>query len=943
MVNIRLVILTVFFVALGALMIYRVFDLQIIRGEDYLNDFQLKTTKVRSLASTRGNIYDRNGNLLAYNELAYNVTIEDVYESGRNKNANLNDTIYRLIQMIEKNGDSSVNDFNIILDHDGHYAFAVEDRQLNRFLADVYGFATIDEMMEKGYKYATKTAEEVVYDLCSSDRFGIGEYTDPEDRKSFVPCMGYTKEEVLKILAVRYAMNANSFQKYIATTVAYNVSEETVAVVMENCDNLEGVSVAEDTVRRYVDSVYFSQIIGYTGKISQEELAVLKEQDPKYDLNDTVGKSGIEYSMESELQGTKGSEDVVVDNVGKVIETSNRIEPVAGNHIYLTIDKDLQEAVYNILEAKVASILLTKIRNIKEFTPGENSGDILIPIDDVYFALFDNNVIDTAHFEETTAGENEQAVYAGFLERKQEVLAGLREELTNKKTPYNELPVDYQVYESFITSMLYSNAIILESEVDTSDATYTAWTNDEVISLHEYLNYVISQNWIDVTKLELNSQYSDSEEVYHHLLDYIFENIDNNTGFNKKIYKYMIRDNAITGRQVCLILLEQSIINIDEEEEARFASGLISPYEFMMDRIRNLDITPAQLALDPHSASLVLTDVNTGEVLALVSYPGYDNNRMANGVDAEYFASLRNDLSTPMINYATYQKTAPGSTFKMVSATAALMEGVMDLSTSVNCTGTFDKIEQQPPHCWNRSGHGSLNITGAIQHSCNILFYEVGYRLGTVGERYMTDVGLKKLEKYADMYGLTEPSGVEIEESAPQISDIDPVRSAIGQGTNNFTTAGLARYITTVANSGICYNLTLLDKLTDHNDELINDYKAEVRNVIDMDSTYWDAIHTGMRRVIEGKAYYSDLSVNVAGKTGTAQESRSRPNHAVFVCYAPYESPEIAMAVRVANGYTSDYAAQIAKDVIKYYYDLADEDEIAGKAEALTGGSLNAD
>lgn len=943
MVNIRLVILTVFFVALGALMIYRVFDLQIIRGEDYLNDFQLKTTKVRSLASTRGNIYDRNGNLLAYNELAYNVTIEDVYESGRNKNANLNDTIYRLIQMIEKNGDSSVNDFNIILDHDGHYAFAVEDRQLNRFLADVYGFATIDEMMEKGYKYATKTAEEVVYDLCSSDRFGIGEYTDPEDRKSFVPCMGYTKEEVLKILAVRYAMNANSFQKYIATTVAYNVSEETVAVVMENCDNLEGVSVAEDTVRRYVDSVYFSQIIGYTGKISQEELAVLKEQDPKYDLNDTVGKSGIEYSMESELQGTKGSEDVVVDNVGKVIETSNRIEPVAGNHLYLTIDKDLQEAVYNILEAKVASILLTKIRNIKEFTPGENSGDILIPIDDVYFALFDNNVIDTAHFEETTAGENEQAVYAGFLERKQEVLAGLREELTNKKTPYNELPVDYQVYESFITSMLYSNAIILESEVDTSDATYTAWTNDEVISLHEYLNYVISQNWIDVTKLELNSQYSDSEEVYHHLLDYIFENIDNNTGFNKKIYKYMIRDNAITGRQVCLILLEQSIINIDEEEEARFASGLISPYEFMMDRIRNLDITPAQLALDPHSASLVLTDVNTGEVLALVSYPGYDNNRMANGVDAEYFASLRNDLSTPMINYATYQKTAPGSTFKMVSATAALMEGVMDLSTSVNCTGTFDKIEQQPPHCWNRSGHGSLNITGAIQHSCNILFYEVGYRLGTVGERYMTDVGLQKLEKYADMYGLTEPSGVEIEESAPQISDIDPVRSAIGQGTNNFTTAGLARYITTVANSGICYNLTLLDKLTDHNDELINDYKAEVRNVIDMDSTYWDAIHTGMRRVIEGKAYYSDLSVNVAGKTGTAQESRSRPNHAVFVCYAPYESPEIAMAVRVANGYTSDYAAQIAKDVIKYYYDLADEDEIAGKAEALTGGSLNAD
>ncbi len=945
MVNLRVIILTVVFVALGAVMIYRVFDLQIVNGEKYLNDFRLKTTKVRSLASTRGNIYDRNGNLLAYNELAYNVTIEDVYESGRNKNANLNNTIYRLIQMIEKNGDSSINDFNVILDNDGHYVFAVEDRQLNRFLADVYGFVTIDDMMEEGYKYATKTAEEVVYDLCSSDRFGIGDYTDPEDRKSFVPGMGYTKEEILKILAVRYAMNANSFQKYITTTVAYNVSEETVAVVMENSDNLEGVSVAEDTVRRYVDSVYFSQIIGYTGQISQEELTSLKEKNPKYDLNDTVGKSGIEYSMEAELQGTKGSEDVVVDNVGKVIETKNRVEPVAGNHIYLTIDKDLQKTVYNILEAKVASILLTKIRNIKEYTPAENagSGDILIPIDDVYFALFDNNIIDTAHFTEESAGENEKEAYASFQARKAEVLAGLREELTVKKTPYNELPVDYQVYESFITSMLYSNAVIIENEVDTSDATYVAWTNDEIISLNEYLNYVIAKNWIDVTKLDLDSQYSDSEEIYAQLLKYIFDNIDNNTSFNKKIYKYMIRDNAVSGRQVCHILLEQGIIEIEEEEASRFADGLVSPYEFMLDRIRNLDITPAQLALDPHSASLVLTNVNTGEVLALVSYPSYDNNRMANGVDAEYFAALRNDLSTPMINYATYQKTAPGSTFKMVSATAGLLEGVIDLSTSVHCTGTFDKIEQQPPHCWNRSGHGSLNVSGGIQHSCNNFFYEVGYRLGTVGERYMTDVGLQKLEKYADMYGLTETSGVEIEESSPQLSDIDPVRSAIGQGTNNFTTVGLARYITTVANSGTCYNLTLLDKLTDHNGTLINDYHAKVRNTITMDSAYWDAIHTGMRRVVEGKAYYRDLSIHVAGKTGTAQESRSRPNHAVFVCYAPYENPEIAMAVRVANGYTSDYAAQIAKDVVAYYYDLAEEEEIAGTAKELTGGSLNAD
>ena len=147
-VNIRLMILTAIFIALGGILIYRVFDLQIVNGESYLNDFRLKTTKVRTLSSTRGNIYDRNGNYLAYNELAFNVTIEDVYESGRGKNAQLNETIYKLVCMIEKNGDSIVNDFNIIIDNDGNYAFAVEDRQLKRFLADVYGYTSYDAMLE---------------------------------------------------------------------------------------------------------------------------------------------------------------------------------------------------------------------------------------------------------------------------------------------------------------------------------------------------------------------------------------------------------------------------------------------------------------------------------------------------------------------------------------------------------------------------------------------------------------------------------------------------------------------------------------------------------------------------------------------------------------------------------------------------------------------------
>ena len=943
MITSRLIVLILVLFGMGGYLIYTIFQLQIVNGEEYFNNFQLMITKERTIPSTRGNILDCNGKLLAYNELAYSVTIEDVYESGRGKNASLNDTIIRLIRMIEANGDSIINDFHVVLDKNDNYQYNVEGTQLLRFLADVYGYSTVDKLKEKE---KNATADELMQYLCSTSRYGIGDYTDEEDSSSFVEGLGYTKEEVLKIVTIRYAMSANSYQKYISTTVANNVSEETVAVVMENADVLDGVSIAEGTIRKYNDSIYFAQVIGYTGKIDQEELKTLQEQDPSYDLNDTVGKSGIEASMEMELQGTKGSETVYVDNVGKVIESSDRIEAIAGNDIYLTIDSELQKAAYHILESKLASILLAKIANIKEYhvPEGGSGGDIPIPIYDVYYACINNNIIDTSHFTSQYAGETEQQVYANYSDKKSRVFATLRDELTEICTPYKDLTEEYQVYESYIASMLYDHNIIMESAVDREDETYLAWTKEETISLNEYLNYAIAQNWIDVSELEISSHYSDSVEIYDKIIDYIFEQLETAGAFDKKLYRYMINNDELTGRQICLLLLEQNIVEPPEDELRQFQAGSETAYAFMRNRIEQLDITPAQLALDPYSGSIVITDVNTGDVLALVSYPSYDNNKMANGVDAAYYASLRNDLSYPLLNYATQQKTAPGSTFKIVSATAGLMEGVISTSDTITCTGVFEKISP-PAKCWIAPGaHGALNVSGGIQHSCNWFFYEVGYRLGIVGDTYNSDVALNKLAKYADLYGLTETSGVEIEEYSPDVSDTDAVRSAIGHGTNNYTTVGLARYVTTIANSGTCYNLTLVDKTENHNGELITDNDASIRNQIDMDSAYWNAVHTGMRRVVEGKAYFADLDVNVAGKTGTAQENRNRPNHALFISYAPYEAPEISVTVRVANGYTSDYAAQIAKDVYEYYYGLKDESEIiTGTAGTLDGGSINAD
>ena len=377
----RSLVLGIVIAIIGVVLIGRIFYLQILHGEEALNDFTLKICKERSIPSTRGIIYDRNGKVLAYNELAYNVTIEDVYESGTGKNRNINDTLMKTIALVERNGDRTIGDFSVVLDENNEFVYTVSDTALRRFKADVYGYKDPAEMK---YEEANATAEDMINHLCSYNKFGIGISSDPENpRDSFEVGKGYTKEEILKLVNIRYAMSLNSYQKYIPTVIATGVSEESVASIMENSDSLLGVAIAEDTIRKYNDALYFSQIIGYTGKISEKELETfnnstsedLSETDKirdDYILTDMVGKAGIERTLETYLQGVKGSETVYVNNLGKVIKNTKTIDPVAGNDVYLTIDSDLQKAVYNILEQKLAGILVTKIQNQATFEPPEN-------------------------------------------------------------------------------------------------------------------------------------------------------------------------------------------------------------------------------------------------------------------------------------------------------------------------------------------------------------------------------------------------------------------------------------------------------------------------------------------------------------------------------------------------------------------------------------------
>lgn len=931
----RLFVLGIIVVLLFSVLMIRIFNVQIVNGEYYLENYIQMAEREVLTSGTRGIIYDRNGEVLAYNKLAYAIEIEDdISDSTENKDKKLNEIISETINIITSNGDTLINDFPIILNTNNEFEFSVSsDNERLRFLRDIYGKKSISELDTKKETLSTSTADDVMKYLCGEKMFDISDE--------------YDKAEQIKIAMVRYNLSLNRFQKYISTKIASNVSEETVAAIYEAQAELKGVTVSEETVRVYNDSVYFAHILGYTGTISEDQLAELNSDGGSYISSDVVGKSGIEKEMESYLQGTKGKSTIFVDNTGRILENVSKTDAKAGNDVYLTLDAKLQKAGYTILEQKLAGILYSKIVNY-DVTPSEDMKTIPIPVKDVYYQIINNNVVDLNKFGLESASDNEKNIYAKFAAKQSGVINWVYSELTTD-TPeaLSALPEENNTYLSYIyTKLADTEGIINKKAIDSEDETYQKWTN-ETISLREFLLYAISKNWINTSKIFDSSEvkYSDTDEIYNKLAEHIYNSLPTDTGFSKKIYYYLIYSGSISGNQVCMLLYDQNVLEYDEAAYTALRSGS-SAFEFIREQIKQIKITPAQLALDPCSGSLVVTDTNSGDVLALVTYPSYDNNKLSGSVDAVYWKQINSDLSLPLYNRATQTRTAPGSTFKMLSAITGLEEGYLTPGRTITDLGEFKKITPSPK-CWRYPGnHGSINVSQALEHSCNYFFYEVGYEL-SIDEHggFSSDLGLSKLKKYGVQLGLTTKSGVEIEENEPLFSTDNSVRSAIGQGSNSFANIQLARYVNTVANSGHNYQLTLLNKVIDTDGNLIKQYEPTLTNTTNFSQSTWDAVHYGMRLVITGgtaKGTFNGFQINVAGKSGTAQENKLRSNHSVFVAYAPYENPEIALSVLIPNGESSGYTAEVVRDTIKYYYGLTTDEELYGGIASIpTSGVTN--
>lgn len=929
----RIFPLILVFAILVGVLINRLFGLQIINGESYVKDLSSSIQKDMSVAATRGRIFDKNGVLLAYNDLAYAVRISDSgkYNNNAEKNEKLNASIDKTLDIIEAKGDTYSNDFPIVYE-DGQYVFNIKDNELLRFLRDIYGKRSISELSDEERNV---TAQELFRQLCEKYEVVVApdssknQATVLSSTVSFLKSQGYMVEaagfsvdHALMIVNLRRYMSANSYNRYISFTIANEVSDETVAAILESSDDLTGVTVEEQYIRRYVDSVYCSQILGYTGTVSTSELETLGD---KYDSNDTVGKSGIEKSMESVLSGTKGERQVYVDTVGRITEVLGETDPETGNDVYLTIDINLQKNLYNAIEDRLVQILLTYMTSGDtkySYTSNGSVDTVYILAKEVYFALIDNNIVSIKHIAEQST-DTEAQVYSAFLSKQDSTMDWIRSELADGDTPYGKLNEEQQLYIWYVYTSLKDRGVFNTSNVDTTDDVYKDWTQADGTSLKELLTHGIAKNWINLNVFS-TEQYTSLQESYDALLDYIDGYLREDTSFYKKMYKYMINSGSISGRQVCMLLYEQGVLDMNSENSrySALAAGSLGAYDFMTYAISNKIITPAQLALEPCSASAVVTNPKNGDIIAMVSYPSYDNNKLSGSVDAKYFNSLINDKASPMLNRATQSFTAPGSTYKPCTTIAGMDTGIISSGTTFYCSGSFDKVTPSPK-CWRLSGHGGEVAATAIRDSCNVFFYNVGYNLAcSKNGNYNSTYGTTILQKYSDLLGLSTKAGVEIEESEPMASNTNSVASAIGQGNHKYSTLNLARYVTTIATSGTCYNLTLVDKITDSDGNLIEDNHADVDHQVELSSNIWSTVHEGM--MLAGTSYstIAKLGLKIAAKSGTAQENTNEPDHSLLVTYSPYDDPQICVSVCIQHGYSSTTSMDLTADVYKIYYGM---------------------
>ena len=442
--------------------------------------------------------------------------------------------------------------------------------------------------------------------------------------------------------------------------------------------------------------------------------------------------------------------------------------------------------------------------------------------------------------------------------------------------------------------------------------------------------------------------YMDSEEYeYYEKLGYPMNAQVGQAGAEKAFEEYLHGKDGVL--QVTTLedgtVVSEKVIEPAQPGENVYLSLDIGLQKACEDALSNLIAEINSTRPDPDDwatgGAMVVVQPKTAQVLASVSYPFYDPTTLLEDYDRLMAAP-----NQPLFNRATNGIYNPGSTFKMVTGFAGLKTGFIKEFTTYNDLGTYTAYEDYQPVCWIYSntggGHGELDLVGAIQNSCNVFFYWVG-----------DNIGIDALSSAAREFGLGVPTGIEVDEDTGTLSTpeykatIDPnpwypadtIIASIGQGYNMFTPIQMANYCATIANGGNHYALTLLSKVksADYSQVTLSP-DPRVLNIIE-ERDYVRILQKGMEAVTVGEGsaqpVFEDAPVKVAAKTGTVQSDGSTVTNGVFICYAPAEDPEIAIAVVVEKGKSGITIMSAARQVVDYYFSEAEEQQVAAEYTLL--------
>ena len=680
--------------ALLALCVVTLYKLQIIEGAAYYEESQENQSSLQTVTASRGNILDRYGRVLVSNRECYNLKISDT-RLFSDEVEDPNSVILEMVNLIEASGETYTDDLPITQEPPFEYTDMTE---LQRTLLTAY-------LKGKGLDEDTTAVELMSY---FRTRYDIAN--------------SYTAEEMRKIAGVRYAINV----RYEINTSSYIFVEDASIDLISDLMGVVGnvVEVETSYIREY-STQYAAHILGYVGSMNEAEVDKYRagKENSTYDYDTKVGKDGIEYVCEEWLHGTNGQATVTRTSSGTVTNTIYEKDPVPGNHVYLTSDIELQEAVERALES---------------------------------------------------------GIYAMQLSR-------------------------------------------------------------------------------------------------------------------------------------------------DEENVEAVAEG-------REDEVRE----------DIQGGAVVVVDVDTGEPLAMASYPTFDLSRIT---DESYYKEVLEADYDPLYNRTTMGAYEPGSTFKPCTAIAGLSENLINTETTILCDGVFTKYETQgyAPECWiysqNNFTHGYDNVTKAIMDSCNIFFYTLA-----------DDMGIRTLMEYAKNFGLGEATGIELPEvtgnmanpdthlnyDVDQWYDGDTVQAGIGQSDSIFTPLQLAEYCAAIANGGTRHSAAIVKSVRsfDYSTQLYNK-GVEVLSTVESADYNWAAVQQGMYEMANNvnssgtNVYltlhdysYNGVSLPVAAKTGTSQLGEDKTNNAIFMCYAPFDDPQIAVSIVVERGASGANLANIAKNVLDAYFSL---------------------